>query len=115
MDYTNLRSGLEVKAWGQYLAEHKDKDYEEWSAGLAVRLDPGMRGRGAVFTLEPEWNEAGHSQRIRVDLTKAWRDMGWGMGWRVPPGLRLELVANRRERGDAPTDYGIDANLSFQF
>ena len=85
--YVNSRTGWDVRAWSRYLLDHKDQDYEEHSAGLAVRFDPGAPGRGLALTLEPEWDEKGSSQRIGLDLTGMLKDRGWNM----PSGLRLEL------------------------
>ena len=50
--YANA-SGFSVEATVRMLAAHADSDYREWGASLTARLDPGERGRGAMFSVNP--------------------------------------------------------------
>ena len=52
--YANA-SGFSVEATVRMLAAHADSDYREWGASLTARLDPGERGRGAMFSVNPTW------------------------------------------------------------
>ena len=49
----NAASGFSVEATVRMLAAHADSDYREWGASLTARLDPGERGRGAMFSVNP--------------------------------------------------------------
>ena len=51
--YANAASGFSVEATVRMLAAHADSDYREWGASLTARLDPGERGRGAMFSVNP--------------------------------------------------------------
>ncbi len=110
-NYANPNAGVDFTIQGRYLVDHEDKNFEDWSGGVAARFDPGAPGRGLALTLEPEWTDAGHSQRLTLDFAGIWK----GRGWHTPPGLRLELYGTRREREDAAAEHGIGLTFSFRF
>ncbi len=51
--FTDPASGLSIEARARMLAAHADSDYGEWGASATARLDPGERGRGLSFSLNP--------------------------------------------------------------
>ena len=54
--HTRLKLGLEVQ--GRYLLAHQAEGFEEWGAGVALRVGPGVDGPGPWFALEPKWGAA---------------------------------------------------------
>ena len=55
VSYAHPGSGLSLEARARTLIAHEDSGYEEWGASGAVRLAPGVSGRGLSFTLAPTW------------------------------------------------------------
>ena len=55
--YVETTIGLTVAGRGRVLVAHRDDDYEEWSVGGLVRLDPGVDRHGLALTLAPAWGD----------------------------------------------------------
>ena len=55
--YAASAIGLTVGGQGRVLVAHRDDDYEEWSVGGMVRLDPGTDRHGLALTLAPAWGD----------------------------------------------------------
>ena len=49
----NAAWGFSLDARLRMLVAHADSAYREWGASLAARLDPGERGRGPMFSVNP--------------------------------------------------------------
>ena len=56
--------GLSLEGSVRNLLVHEEKDYEEWGASLALRLDPGASGRGLSFSLLPTWGNSASNNRL---------------------------------------------------
>ena len=80
--------GLTLEARARVLAVHRS-DLDEWGASGAVRLDPGVAGRGLSFRLAPSWGTNGSGvARLWEDDAVVFPD-GRG-GGRAPGGARWE-------------------------
>ncbi len=55
--YVETSMGLTVAGRGRVLVAHRDDEYEEWSVGGLVRLDPGVDRHGLALTLAPAWGD----------------------------------------------------------
>ena len=87
----HLPTRLSLSAQGRYLATHHAEAFEEWGAGLTLRVDRGQAGRG--LTLAPMWGEAvsGGVRALWLDQRQLARQTG-AVG--QPPGgltLRQEV------------------------
>ena len=107
-DYRHPASGLSMQGKANALLVHEENDYEEWNASLQVRFDPGARGRGVTFTLEPGWSKNGRSQQMGMDFSNA-------LGKWTKRGLRLELTGERTEKTDDNIGHNIRLTGSLRF
>ena len=58
-------SGLSLDARGRMLLIHQDRNFKEWGAAVALRVQPGREDRGLSFSLEPSWgNASGGAQTL---------------------------------------------------
>ena len=53
--YVNRRLNLGLETQGRYLVAHQAEGFEEWGAGLSVRVGPGVDRPGPWLALAPEW------------------------------------------------------------
>ena len=53
--YVNRRLNLGLETQGRYLVAHQADGFEEWGAGLSVRVGPGIDRPGPWLALAPEW------------------------------------------------------------
>ena len=53
LSYTGGRVSVEGSVHG--LLAHEASGYEEWGAGLSVKVEPGAHGRGLSLSLSPAW------------------------------------------------------------
>ena len=58
VSYVLPRWGLSLEASGQGMLRLEHWTFSEWGAAGALRLDPGMRGRGAALSVAPSWGAA---------------------------------------------------------
>ncbi len=107
-DYRHPASGLSMQGKANALLVHEENDYDEWNASLQVRYDPGARGRGVTFTLEPGWTKDGRTQKMGMDFSNA-------LGKWSKRGLRLELTGERTEKDDNDIGHNIRLTGSLRF
>ena len=53
--FVNRRLNLGLETQGRYLVAHQADGFEEWGAGLSVRVGPGIDRPGPWLALAPEW------------------------------------------------------------
>ena len=53
--YVNRRLNLGLETQGRYLLAHQADGFEEWGAGLSLRVGPGVDRPGPWLALNPEW------------------------------------------------------------
>ncbi len=53
--YVNRRLNLGLETQGRYLVAHQAAGFEEWGAGLSLRVGPGVDRPGPWLALNPEW------------------------------------------------------------
>ena len=53
--YVNRRLNLGLETQGRYLVAHQADGFEEWGAGLSLRVGPGIERPGPWLALNPEW------------------------------------------------------------
>ena len=53
--YVNRRLNLGLETQGRYLVAHQADGFEEWGAGLTLRVGPGVDRPGPWLALNPEW------------------------------------------------------------
>ena len=87
--WRNPAHGVTLEARGRALVAHRRGDLDDWGVSGAVRVDPGVAGRGLSFRLMPSWGAAGSGGARRwEDGTAAFPD---GVsGGRAPSGARVE-------------------------
>ena len=74
VEYRYAPWGVGVEARGRYLLAHQEEAFEDWGASLALRVDPGERGRGLSVTVAPVWGAP-------ASRTEAlWSDAGLAAG-----------------------------------
>ena len=98
--FTHLGSGLSLDARGRMLLVHQEKDFKEWGAAVALRIQPGREAgaSGLSLSLEPSWgNASGGAQTLWQGGSDVWRsaagvpalgaaDPGW-----APDRLSMEV------------------------
>ena len=57
--YVNRRLNLGLETQGRYLVAHQADGFEEWGAGLSLRVGPGIDRPGPWLALNPEWGAPG--------------------------------------------------------
>ena len=95
LDYRLPAAGLSLSARGQGLLVHRSAGFREWSAGGALRIDPGAPGRGLALSVAPSWGAA------TVGAQRLWTAPAATVpapGAALPAGLR---------RIDAELSYGL--------
>ena len=97
--YTNARLGLDITAYGRWLAAHRDGHFGEWGGGMAVRRMPADPNRGLSFSLEPAWGEDASGVAALWEGRNLRRS-----GLRYGP----EAEAWRPDRFDVEVAYGMD-------
>ena len=58
LQYADPAQGLTIEGRVRGLLTHADSGYEEWGASAALRLDPGLSGRGVSVSIAPVWGAA---------------------------------------------------------
>ena len=58
LDFLLPAAGLSLSARGQGLLVHRSAGFSEWSAGGALRIDPGVPGLGPALSVAPSWGAA---------------------------------------------------------
>ena len=97
--YADPTLGLTIEAAVRGLLAHEDRDYQEWGASGALRIDPGPTGQGLSLTLAPTWGAASSG------LESLWsRQTTAGL---APQGTRQAPTG----RLNAEVRYGIPAPL----
>ena len=56
--YVNTRLNIGIETQGRYLLAHQADGFEEWGAGVTLRVGPGVDGPGPWLALEPQWGAA---------------------------------------------------------
>ena len=56
--YVNTRLNIGLETHGRYLLAHQAAGFEEWGAGVTLRVGPGVDGSGPWLALEPQWGAA---------------------------------------------------------
>ena len=86
--WRNPAHGVTLEARGRALVAHRRGDLDDWGVSGAVRVDPGVAGRGLSFRLMPSWGAAGSGGARWEDGMAAFPD---GVsGRRAPSGARVE-------------------------
>ena len=96
LDYALPAWGLSVTANGRALLLHQDAGFREWSAGGALRFDPGEQGRGLALRVSPAWGGTSTGPR--------------GL-WELSDLARLASAPSRPAsltRLDTEVSYGLD-------
>ena len=88
--------GLTVSGQGRMLVAHRDDEYEEWSIGGLVRIDPGADRHGLALTLTPVWGNGAAG-------------LGGGIGRFYDEEPARARVPHARQTGrvDAEVGYGL--------
>lgn len=91
--YVHESIELRVDAQGRALVAHQASSFREWSASVAVRLQPSREAGGLSLTLEPTWGNAASG------MAMLWRDglaggaaggsLGASSAWTSPGGAPL--------------------------
>ena len=58
LNYRNTEAGLGLAARGRYLVTHRESNFEDWGASIALSLDPGAPEEGVALSLTPAWGNA---------------------------------------------------------
>ena len=95
VEYRLAAVGLSLSVRGQGLLLHESAGFREWSAGGALRFDPGAQGRGVALRVAPSWGLA------TVDSQRLW----------AAPGATLPVPGAAPPAGlgrlDAELSYGV--------
>ena len=95
VEYRLAAVGLSLSVRGQGLLLHESAGFREWSAGGALRFDPGAQGRGVALSVAPSWGLA------TVDSQRLW----------AAPGATLPVSGAAPPAGlgrlDAELSYGV--------
>ncbi len=91
LGFTHAGSGLSLDARGRMLLIHQDRNFKEWGATVALRVQPGREDGGLSFSLEPSWgNASGGAQTLWQGGGDVWRSAGVpGLGT-VPPAVQRD-------------------------
>ena len=58
LNYRNTEAGVGMAARGRYLVTHRESNFEDWGASIALSLDPGAPEEGMSLSLTPAWGNA---------------------------------------------------------
>ena len=128
--------GVSIEGAVRTLVAHEESGYEEWGASGAVRIDPGMSGRGLSLTLAPSWGVAsGGAERLwgmedargfapegGFEAARSFEaELGYGVGLGGMPGtvtpyagLSLGGEESRAWRGGAKWAVAPGASVSLE-
>ena len=110
LGFTHAGSGLSLDARGRMLLIHQDRNFKEWGAAVALRVQPGREDGGLSFSLEPSWgNASGGAQTLWQGGGDVWRSAGVpGLGASasaVQPGSAVPAAGDQAGHG-SPTGQG---------
>ncbi|MCY4635365.1 MAG: hypothetical protein OXG04_12815 [Acidobacteria bacterium] len=88
--YVNRRLNLGLETQGRYLVAHQANGFEEWGAGLSLRVGPGIDRPGPWLALNPEWG-APDSRVAALWDPRAAPEMHRGVAG--APGARPDRIA----------------------
>ena len=88
--YVNRRLNLGLETQGRYLVAHQADGFEEWGAGLTLRVGPGVERPGPWLALNPEWGASGSRVNALWD-PRAAPELHRGAG--AAPGARPDRIA----------------------
>ena len=105
LEYQHVKLGLGIEARGRYLLVHQQSAFDEWGAGLTLKLDPGEADRGPWLALAPVWGteasrieqmwdsadvlHAGAGQGDAAGLSPERLEVEWGYGLVAPEGAGM--------------------------
>ncbi len=114
LGFTHAGSGLSLDARGRMLLIHQDRNFKDWGAAVALRIQPRSEAGGLSFSLEPSWgNAAGGAQTLWQGGGDVWRSASvTGLGAAVPasPGSGVPAGGGQAGHG-GPTGQGGPASL----
>ena len=58
LNYRNTEAGVGLAARGRYLVTHRESNFEDWGASIALSLDPGAPEEGMSLSVTPAWGNA---------------------------------------------------------
>lgn len=58
LNYRNTEAGVGMAARGRYLVTHRESNFEDWGASIALSLDPGAPEEGMSLSFTPAWGNA---------------------------------------------------------
>ena len=126
--YVNRRLNLGLETQGRYLVAHQADGFEEWGAGLSVRVGPGIDRPGPWLALAPEWGapdsrvNALWDPRAAPELHRGGGAPGpepdriaASAGYRVGDagGLAVEALHETRPGDDGGVAVRVTGNLSW--
>ena len=77
LGFTHAGSGLSLDARGRMLLIHQDRNFKDWGAAVALRVQPRSEAGGLSFSLEPSWgNASGGAQTLWQGGDDVWRSAG---------------------------------------
>ena len=88
--YVNSRLNLGLETQGRYLVAHQADGFEEWGAGLSLRVGPGVDRPGPWLALNPEWGASDSRVNALWD-PRAAPELHRGAG--AAPGARPDRIA----------------------
>ena len=100
--YVESTIGLTVDGRGRLLVAHRNEEYEDWSFGGLVRLDPGADRHGLALTLAPAWG----------DGTGGVGSFGGFQDQQEPIYGRSRREVRQTGRVDAEIGYGLSGVLA---
>ncbi len=90
--------GLTVEGSGRVLLTHRERGYDDWGVGGALRLSPGAAGRGLSIQLAPSYGQASRGV-----------DRLWTGSAESPAPRAANDNDDRAARLDAEIGYGLGA------
>ena len=103
LGFTHAGSGLSLDARGRMLLIHQDRNFKDWGAAVALRVQPGREDGGLSFSLEPSWgNASGGAQTLWQGGGDVWRSAGMpGLGAPAPAAQPGGVPASGDQAGHA--------------
>ena len=110
LGFTHEGSGLSLDARGRMLLIHQDRNFKDWGAAVALRIQPRSEAGGLSFSLEPSWgNASGGAQTLWQGGADVWRTAGVpGVGAMGPtaPGGAVPAGGDQPGHGGATGQGG---------
>ena len=110
LGFTHEGSGLSLDARGRMLLIHQDRNFKDWGAAVALRIQPRSEAGGLSFSLEPSWgNASGGAQTLWQGGADVWRTAGVpGVGAMGPtaPGGAVPAGGDQAGHGGATGQGG---------